>query len=197
MKEIFIEKSLKLIETNNTLSFKERKKIIYGLTGLYVLITKFLILSIIALLSNSYSQFILILVVYGIERLYGFGIHMNSSLSCYIMSIILLNGGSILCKHILLPLNIRCILWIFIIINFILYAPADTEKRPLIYADKRKHAKKMSLLILIFLLIISIKFPVYKNIIIYASFLETISINPLTYKAFKMKYNNYKTFERK
>ena len=170
MKEIFIEKSLKLIETNNILSSKERKKIIYGLTGLYVLITKFLILSIIALLSNSYSQF---------------------------MSIILLNGGSILCKHILLPLNIRCILWIFIIINFILYAPADTEKRPLIYADKRKHAKKMSLLILIFLLIISIKFPVYKNIIIYASFLETISINPLTYKAFKMKYNNYKAFERK
>ena len=82
-------------------------------------------------------------------------------------------------------------------IIFLLYAPADTVKRPLINKKKRKMYKILSVitaLIFISLIFIVDNFLI-KNILIFALILESILILPITYKIFKLPYRNYLNYK--
>ena len=78
----------------------------------------------------------------------------------------------------------------------ILFAPADTHKRPIINKKMREKLKIKALAVS--LIYIGIVF-VYKNefvtnIILLAMIVQSIVINPITYKLFKLPYNNYKEY---
>ena len=89
---------------------------------------------------------------------------------------------------------------IFSIISFILviiYAPADTEKRPLINAKKRKRFKILSIISSFILLCLIIYYRDYtiSSYMFIGFILASIVILPITYKIFGLPYNNYKTYK--
>ena len=198
MKKKFINYSIKLIESKKDLSNLDKKKLKYGLEGFYNLITKVVVLIILALILNLTKELFLLIIIYSLFRLYGFGIHAKKTWQCWITTIPIYIGGCFFIKYISIPLPITYIIWFFGFISFLLFAPADTSSRPLIHKDKRIRAKILSLLIIIIFYIINYfyKSQILLNTTLYALIFESIVINPLTYKLFKAPYNNYKVYQK-
>jgi len=79
----------------------------------------------------------------------------------------------------------------------IIYAPADTEKRPLINKKKRLRWKILSIIIAIILSVCIILFDQNKlsNYMLIGFIEAVLMILPITYKLFGLPYNNYKTYK--
>ena len=82
------------------------------------------------------------------------------------------------------------------LINFLLYAPADTVKRPLIHKKRRLLYKVCTVLIasLYTVLIFITKDTFLQNSLASAMLIEGALINPYIYKLFNLPYNNYKNY---
>ena len=78
-----------------------------------------------------------------------------------------------------------------------IFAPADTEKRPLKNKRKRRIYKILSIMMAIIYMILSIiiKDNTISNYFIFALIIQIIIILPITYKIFGVSYNNYKKYE--
>ena len=77
-----------------------------------------------------------------------------------------------------------------------LFAPADTHKMPIVNIKMRKTLKIKSLVITsLYILIIFISnYNKINNLIMLSMMAQSIVINPITYKIFKLPYNNYKKY---
>ncbi len=198
MKKKFIEKTMKTIKTQKTLNVIEEKKMRYGLEAFYNLITKIIVLFILALIFDLLFEFFLLSLIYSTMRLYGFGLHAKTSLQCWCTTLPVYIGGCLLIKYMVIPEFTAGIIWIFGFLSFLLFAPADTPARPLIHKEKRIRAKVLSLIILVMYLVLYLyQFnPVINNTILYALLMESIVINPLIYKLTGTTFNNYKYFQK-
>ena len=198
MKQTFINKSISLITKYKNPSEKELKIYKYGLEGLYNLTTKTLVVLLVTLLINTAKEFILILTFYALIRTFAFGIHAKSSIACWISTLTIYILGSILAKEIMITRMPSLIIWAIAFISFILWAPADTPKRPLIRKNQRGKLKiKVCSITLIYLiLLIIIKNQTIINSITISLIIEMICINPLTYKITKTQFNNYRFYKK-
>ena len=101
-----------------------------------------------------------------------------------------------ICKYITLPLWEMIIIAILCDICLFVYAPADTNKHPLINSKKRKRFKILSFsfgLIYTFLIVYLNGHDITKYLLL--GMLEAVlMILPITYHTFKMPYNNYKRY---
>ena len=198
MKKKFINYSLNYIESKKALSSLDKKKLKYGLEGFYNLFTKVIVLVTLAIIFNLLKELLLLIIIYSFLRLYGFGIHAQKSWQCWLTTIPIYIGGCFFIKYGTISNNIILIIWLFSFISFLLFAPADTESRPLIRKNKRIRAKILSLLIVIILYLINYYYPNKEllNASLYALIMQSIVMNPITYKLFKAPYNNYKVFQK-
>lgn len=199
MKKKFIESSLTFIKKGREVSELEEKRLRYGLEAFYNLITKTIVIVILAIWLNILPEVLLLALGVWALRLFGFGIHMKTSTECWFTTLPLYIGGSLFIKYCSFPNLIAYLIMIIGIIVFLLFAPADTPARPLIRKKKRIRAKIFAnLILLIFIILYFITTNIiYKNVIIYAIILESISINPITYKLLSTPFNNYKRFEER
>ena len=87
----------------------------------------------------------------------------------------------------------------FCVILLGIFAPADTEKRPLINKRRRITYKVITVLLgLIYIILFTfIKNDTVSNCILFALFIESFVVLPITYKIFGLKYNNYKNYLEK
>ena len=158
MKQTFINKSISLITKYKNPSEKELKIYKYGLEGLYNLTTKTLVVLLVAVLINTAKEFILILTFDALLRSCAFEIQAKSSLACWISTLTIYILGSIVAKEIIITRMPSLIICAIAFISFILWAPADTPKRPLIRKNQREKLKikvcSITLVYLILLLII-------------------------------------------
>lgn len=200
VKKYIVDNSMKIIKScYPNYSKEDLEKIQYGLESIYLSLTKVLAIIILSIVLKIFKETIIILLLFNLLRMTAFGIHASKSWVCWITSVPTFIIIPLVCKHIILPMHILIILSIFSIINFILFAPADTVKRPLI-RKKRRIMYKISTIILglIYLtIIIFAKNPFLQNALALSMLIETILICPLTYKIFKMPYNNYKTYKKR
>lgn len=194
----FIEKSVNLIKSRKELNTIEEKKIRYGLEAFYNLITKTVVLIILAVIFHLVLELFLLSLIYSTLRLYGFGLHAKTSLQCWITTLPVYLGGCLIIKYLIIPSEIASIIWVFGFLSFLLFAPADTPARPLIHKEKRIRAKILSIGILLgYLFIYLYNFsPILNNAILYALLMESIVINPLLYKITGTTFNNYKYFQK-
>ena len=168
----------------------------YGLEGLYLTTIKIIIIILLSIILNIFKETILMILFYNIPRFTTFGMHAKDSKSCLITSLLLFIGGTYLAIYANITLPIKIVLSVICLILIIIYAPADTEKRPLINTKKRKKFKILSIIICIILTILIIYFNnnYISNFMVIGLVECTIMILPITYKIFGLPYNNYKSY---
>lgn len=196
MKRKFLNSSINLITKNKKYSKDEIEIMTYGLEAIYLTVTKLVVIFSLAYVLGVFKEVILLLITYNIIRSQAFGIHASKSIYCLISSIVMFIGGAVVCKYLVLPLWLMIVCSIICNICLFLYAPADTYKRPLVNANKRKRFKFVSFSLGIIYTILIIVFKNYSivNYLLIGMFEAVIMILPLTYKAFNLPYNNYKTY---
>ena len=129
-------------------------------------------------------------------RTFAYGVHAKKSWHCYISSLVVF----ILMPYIFINININLIQKIIIsilsLISMYVYAPADTEKRPIVNMNQRKKLKLYSFLVCTIYIILSfiIKNEMIINLILLSMITESFIINPFIYKIFNLPYNNYKEY---
>lgn len=200
MKKLIISKCMNLITSyNKNLSQRDIDKIKYGLEGLYLTITKLILIIIISILLNIWKETILLILIFNGIRLTAFGVHAKRSIDCFISSTLFFILFPLLCINITIPLIIKIIIFIPLVLLIGILAPADTEKRPLINMKKRKIYKIISIIISIIYMTIAIiiKNNTISNCFIFAVVIQIIIMLPITYKIFGVTYNNYKNYEVK
>ena len=171
-------------------------EIMYGLEGIYLTITKCIVIFTIAIILGIIKEMLLLLLTYNFIRLFAFGMHANKSWICLVFSSSIFILGTYLCKYVSINDYLLYLLYLVVLIIVIIYAPADTVKRPLIKKKKRNIFKLLSVLVVILYFILSLVIDnnLIKNCLIIGLIIECILINPLTYKIFNMPYNNYKKY---
>ena len=200
MKKLIIIKCMELVTTyNKDLSQRDIDKIRYGLEGLYLTITKLIFIIIVSIILGIWKETLLLILIFNGIRLTGFGVHAKRSIDCLVSSTLFFILFPIICIKLTIPLIVKIILFIPLTVLIGIFAPADTEKRPLINKKKRKIYKILSIIISIIYMTIAIviKDNTLSNCFIFAIVIQIIIMLPITYKIFGVSYNNYKTYEVK
>lgn len=200
MKKLIINKCMELVTTyNKDLSQRDIDKIKYGLEGLYLTITKLIFIIIVSIILGIWKETLLLILIFNGIRLTAFGVHAKRSIDCLISSTLFFILFPILCIKLTIPLIVKVILFIPLTVLIGIFAPADTEKRPLINKKKRKIYKILSIIISIIYMTIAIviKNNILSNCFIFAIVIQIIIMLPITYRIFGVSYNNYKTYEVK
>ncbi len=197
VKNFVVNSSMNLIKDLNKYDKIQLEKIKYGIESIYLTITKFVIITLISLLLGLQKEMLLLLILFNILRITAFGLHASKSIYCWISSSIAFIGIPFICKNIIFSNITYIILPIICLLCFILYAPADTVKRPLINQKKRKIYKffSITLCIIYLIMIIILKNILFKNLLMFSLILESILILPITYKVFKLPYKNYLNYQ--
>lgn len=194
MKEKFVNSSISFISKYQECDDLKLKRLKYGLEGIYSLIVKTVAILIIACLTKTLKETALLMLFYAGIRTFSYGMHAKSNLACWISSIIIYNIIPLFIPKLILPNYISYIILGGALISMILWAPADTPKRPLIRKNQRIKCKILSIIIvLIYTLIYLFSNNILINqTIIFALIIQTIIINPLSYKLTNTRFNNYK-----
>lgn len=168
----------------------------YGLEATYLSITKLVVILFASFLLGIFKESIILLVLFNFLRLTGFGLHATKSWMCWVSSSITFLLVPFFCKSLVLPNYILVAISVVCLINFLLYAPADTVKRPLIHKKRRLLYKVGTVLIasLYIVLIFITKDTFLQNSLASAMLIEGALINPYIYKLFNLPYNNYKSY---
>lgn len=171
-------------------------EIMYGVEGIYLTITKCIIIFSIALILGIFKELLLLLLAFNFIRLFAFGMHASSSGICLVFSSAIFLGGAYLCKTVTLPNQVLYLLYALVLVIMFIYSPADTVKRPLIRKNKRLKFKILSVIVTIiyFIITLFLKDNLLINCLIFGLIIECILIIPITYKAFKMPYKNYANY---
>ena len=194
MKKKFLNTTVNFLKKYNDYTEEEIKKLKYGLEGLYLTLTKLVVIIILAILLGIFKEVILILIFFNIIRFTGFGFHANKSWECLILS----TSYFIIIPLIFLNIDIseftQLIICIICIISYLLFAPADTVKRPLPNKKKRIIRKTFTVIIGIIYTALLFILPKLNTVLLSALVIQAIIINPLLYKLFGQPYNNYKNY---
>ncbi len=171
-------------------------EIIYGLESIYLSFTKTIVIILISVILNIFKETIMLLIFFNILRMFAFGIHAKESWQCWISSSIMFIGIPYLCIYTELSNIYYYILIGFSVLNFLLYAPADNVKRPLVKKHRRIKFKVLTLIVsLIYIILFFNTNDIFiKNTIVYTMLLEVVLIHPLTYRVFKLPYKNYERY---
>ena len=194
MKERFIKSTINFLTRYNNYSSEEIKKLQYGLEGIYLTITKTLIILFLGLLLGILSKVIIVLIFFNIIRYFLFGFHAEKSFECLILSIF----NFILIPFVFLQINtslfVKLTICILSLLCFLAFAPADTPKRPLKDKKKRVLRKVLTMLVGTIYTIFAIIFKNHyiSDLIVCSLIISVIVVNPLTYMIFGQTYNNYK-----
>ena len=196
MKEFVVNKSLNLIKKKYNYTDVEYEKITYGLEVLYLGISKILVIYLVSFLFGCIKETLIFSIFIAPLRSFSYGIHAKKSWHCYISSLIAFILFPYLFVKFSIPLILKILICIFTIISMILFAPADTHKRPIVNKKMREKLKIKALAVsLIYIGIVFIyKNEFVTNIILLAMIVQSIVINPITYKLFNLPYNNYKEY---
>lgn len=194
MKEKFLDYTINYLKRYNDYSNEELKKLRYGLEGIYLTITKVIVILLVSLLLNIFFEVVIGIVLFNIIRYFAFGFHAEKSLECLILSLF----NFVLIPYILLnstsSLLVDGVICGICLILILIFAPADTVKRPLKNKKKRVIRKILTLttgIIYTFLVLLLNNYFI-SDLLVSSLITTSIVICPLTYFIFRQPYNNYK-----
>lgn len=168
----------------------------YGLEAIYLSLTKVIVILFVTFLLGIFKEAVILLLFFNGLRATAFGIHAKESWMCWVSSSIFFIGIPYLCIYINTPDIVHYVMIGLSLICFLLYAPADTKKRPLVRKNRRIKFKVLTLIIAFIYLIIffNTQNMFLRNVIAWSMILESVLIHPLTYKVFHLPYKNYERY---
>ena len=198
MKEKFVNSSINFISKYQECDELKLKRLKYGLKGIYSLVVKAIIIIIISIITNTLKETALLMLFYAGIRTFSYGMHAKSNLACWISSILIYNGIPLFITYINIPNYIGYIILGISLIAMLLWAPADTPKRPLIRKNQRIKCKILSIIVVIIYTLIYLfsNSSLINNTILFALLIQIIFINPLSYKLTNTQFNNYKYYKK-
>lgn len=175
----------------------ELDEIMYGFDALFMNLDKFIVFIAIGYIFHVTLHMLIAIVTYGLLRLFAFGVHAKNKIQCFIISFFIFIPNLVISENLKLGFSMRTSLFIIAFVLILIYAPADTELRPLPNEKIRKKFKSLSAIYATLIYILSIK--IFDNspigsIMILSIFFESILITPLIYKILKRRYDNYETY---
>jgi len=196
MKKFILDKCMKIIKDNKNYNETKLAEIKYGLEGIYLMFTKLIVIGTIALILGIFKELILFLIIYNIIRMPSFGLHATKSWICLVSSTLAFIGIPLIINNLELNSTIKLIIGILSTLHISIYSPADTHKKPIVNKKRRKLYKLLSTIISIIYIALSIivNNQYISNCFLFSTLLQNILISPITYKIFKLPYNNYKTY---
>ena len=196
MKKVVMNYTMNLIKKNGNYDEDQLAIIKYGLEGIYLTITKLIIILLLAYLLNIIKEVIIFLIIYNIIRMPSFGLHATKSWICLLSSTIIFIGLPIVCKYIYISNSIKVIIGLILILFIYKNAPADTLKRPIVNPKRRLFYKYCSTFIAIIFIYCSILINnnFLSNCFIFALLVQCFIIAPTTYRLFNLPHNNYLTY---
>ena len=87
MKKKFLDSSVTFIGNYKELTDDDIEKLRYGLEGIYLTITKLVIIVAVALLLGILKEVIITLILFNVIRYTGFGFHAEKSVQCLFISL--------------------------------------------------------------------------------------------------------------
>ena len=197
MKEAFISNSMNIIKKYYP-DYSEVKlaELRYGLLGLYLLITKSIIIFAIAYFLGIFKELLIFTLIYNLIRLPSFGIHASKSWRCLVASTSVFILSAYLSSKIIIPINFKIILGIIGIILIHKNSPADTAKKPIVSPKRRLVYKIISTIVAIIFVVCSIIIDnnLLSNAFILALLIQCVITAPTTYKICGETYDNYKNY---
>jgi len=154
---------------------------------------KIALMVVIAYLLNITGYFLLSIFGTGFYRIPSGGVHTKSHIQCFLLTSTLFFGNvflAIISKNLYLD-PIYMVIFIFNILVISLLAPADTEMKPIISNKQRKSLKIISYIMMTALIMIGRFFItdiVIRNILIYGTALQSITMLPFIYRIIGTKY---------
>lgn len=196
MKKIVISNIMKYIKKRTNYNNQQLLEIEYGLTGIYLTISKLIIIFVIAIFLGLVKYLLIFMIFFNIIRTTAFGLHATKSWICLLSSTLIFIGIPILCKYLLLNYFIKVIIGIICIFLIYKNAPADTKKRPIVNLRRRFILNSISIFISVIFVIISLLVHdnYISNCLLFSLILENFLISPMIYKLFNLSYNNYIDF---
>jgi len=198
MREKFACRSLSYITEFYSYEAKDLEKLKYGLEAFYSFVTKMGTVLLISVLLGVFKETVILVLFYALLRSFAFGIHASSNLACWLVTISVFGIAPFLATILIIPDFMKMIIIFTGILTFLLYAPADTHKRPLVNSTKRTRGKLLSLIALLPLQVIILfsSNQIISNLALFAIIFQIICLLPITYKIFNMPYNNYKNIKK-
>lgn len=193
MKNYILTNIVTQIKKSEHYSNDEIEIIRYGLESIYILITKIIIISLLAMVIGIFKEFIIFLLIYNIIRMPSFGLHATKSWICLVASSLIFLLAPYIAVNSNINIYVKSVLGIISICLMFKNAPADTKKRPIVSRKRRLAYKYISVFTAIFMVISSfiISNNFISNAFILALVVQCFMISPTIYKIFKLPYNNY------
>jgi accessory gene regulator B len=184
---------LKFVEENSTKTKEELEIIEYGINVLVINIVKLFILFLLSYILSVTIYTLIAVLSFAFVRLFASGVHAASSIKCTVTNILLFLGNVYLSLHISINNPIKIVILTLSLLLILLYAPADTEDRPLVSRKLRKKLKIYSILVILLLsfVAIGIKKATFSNLVVFSVLEESLLITPLAYYIFNKPYDNY------
>lgn len=173
-------------------------KIKLGLEVILINLTKGFVVYGLAIILNVFFLTLLLHVSYLLIRSKSFGLHAQSSMMCTFISVFIFILIPWMTKDMILGPLIIFIVFLISLICLFRYAPADTEKQPLIGSKNRERLRRQAISRCSGLAVIALLFA--KNfvgtMITFGVGIQIIFILPITYKLLKRSYQNYEKYEK-
>jgi len=193
MKNYILNHCMDIVNYDNRFDEEKLAVIKYGLEGLYLQISKLIIIGFIAILLNIFKELVILLLIYNTIRATSFGLHATKSWICLVSSTLIFIGGTLLAKYLVIPIYIKNILNIILIGFIFKNSPADTVKKPIVNPKRRLFYKYSSTFIAIIFAYLSIFIDsnFLSNCFMLSLLIQSFMISPTVYKIFGLPYNNY------
>lgn len=190
---------LNKVSAQNYMSESEYENVVYSLEILLINIFKSIQIYSVALILGVLFETFIMNLAYALLRIHAGGWHAKSSVNCSLFGLVTFVGLPLIFQKFEFTLTFFWLLLLSVIIlAFVaLYAPADTEKNPLVSISERKRKKVLSLLSVLVIIAFSLFFAGSQiaTLLMTGLFVETLLIHPLFYKLIKRRYKNYENYQ--
>lgn len=175
----------------------EYKKMVLGAEILLINVTKLLAVYALSCFLGLIPLTVSAMLGYGLIRRFAFGLHAKSSNLCTLASILMFVAAPYFLKGLVLSNGVVLCLFTLVLTALYLYAPADTESRPIIGVKRRARLRKSALLSggAVMLAALLIPISAIKIMVTLGAVYEAIFILPLTYKILKRSWKNYEKYQ--
>ncbi|GAB6107173.1 accessory gene regulator B family protein [Fusibacter bizertensis] len=170
----------------------------YGIEMFYLSFSKLIAVLVVSILLGTFWETVITLVSYNFIRQKSQGLHAKSSLKCLISSMTFFVILPWMVVHVDIYPYISMAAAMAIPVIAYLYAPSDTQKKPIVQKKVRERLKKDAIVrsFIIVGLTLIVPSATVKFLLVMGAYIALLYVLPITYKIMKEERNNYEKFER-